>query len=130
VDAIYRGFVNRVAAGRKKTYEQVDEIAQGRVWLGSQAVDRGLVDKLGGLDTAIELVRVKAKLPSTDKIALVPYPPRRSLFDVLMNYSDESTIAEAKLDAALSRIPGGRWIRCLMDGGPLAVMPYFVVVSD
>ncbi len=54
VEDIYKTFVNRVATGRKMTYEQVDAIAQGRVWSGKEALKNGLVDELGGLDDAIE----------------------------------------------------------------------------
>jgi protease-4 len=128
VDAIYRGFIRRVAEGRHRSFEEIASVAQGRVWVGTQARDRGLVDQLGGLDTAVALIRQKAKIPPGEAIALVPYPPRRSLFDLLMSRSDEAGMAEAKLNLALSRIPGGRWIRPLLGGGPLAVMPYSVEV--
>ena len=53
VEKIYTTFVNRVATGRKMSYEQVDAIAQGRVWSGSEAVKIGLVDQIGGLDAAL-----------------------------------------------------------------------------
>ncbi|MBL0013810.1 MAG: signal peptide peptidase SppA [Flavobacterium sp.] len=54
VEKIYTTFVSRVAAGRKMTFEQVDAIAQGRVWSGTEALKVGLVDKIGGLDAALE----------------------------------------------------------------------------
>jgi protease IV len=128
VDAIYRGFVGRVAEARKKSYEEVDAVAQGRVWLGQTALERGLVDKLGGLDAAVEMIRQKAKIADNEPIALVPYPPRRSLFEVLMSRSDETALAEAKVSEAIQRLPGGRWIQPLLDGGTLALMPYFVEI--
>jgi len=53
VEQIYTTFVTRVANGRKMTFEQVDAIAQGRVWTGKEALSKGLVDELGGLDKAI-----------------------------------------------------------------------------
>ncbi|WP_075341687.1 signal peptide peptidase SppA [Tenacibaculum agarivorans] len=53
VEQIYTTFVTRVANGRKMTFEQVDAIAQGRVWTGKEALAKGLVDELGGLDKAI-----------------------------------------------------------------------------
>ncbi len=63
VEKIYTTFVNRVATGRKMSFEQVDAIAQGRVWSGSEAVKIGLVDQIGGLETALkyaaDLVKVK-----------------------------------------------------------------------
>jgi protease IV len=129
VDAIYRGFVSRVAEARKKSYEEVDAVAQGRVWLGQTALDRGLVDKLGGLDTAVEMIRERAKIADNESIALVPYPPRRSLFEMLMSRSDETALAEAKVNAAIQRMPGGRWIQPLLEGGTLALMPYFIEIK-
>ena len=53
VDRGYELFVKRVAGGRKKTVEQIKAIAEGRVWDGREALRIGLVDKLGGLDTAL-----------------------------------------------------------------------------
>ncbi len=63
VEKIYTTFVNRVAKGRKMSFEQVDAIAQGRVWSGAEAAKIGLVDKIGGLDDALQytadLVKIK-----------------------------------------------------------------------
>lgn len=53
VDRGYELFVKRVASGRKKTIDQIKAIAEGRVWDGREALRIGLVDKLGGLDTAL-----------------------------------------------------------------------------
>ncbi|MBK0370306.1 signal peptide peptidase SppA [Flavobacterium agrisoli] len=53
VEQIYKTFVTHVAEGRKMTFDQVDAIAQGRVWSGSEALKIGLVDKIGGLDDAL-----------------------------------------------------------------------------
>jgi len=64
VERIYNTFVTRVATGRKMTFAQVDAIAQGRVWSGSEAVKIGLVDQIGGMDDALkfaaDLVKIKA----------------------------------------------------------------------
>ena len=71
VEHIYNTFVTRVATGRKMTFAQVDAMAQGRVWAGSDALRLGLVDKIGGLDAALayasNLVKIK-------KYAIVDYP--------------------------------------------------------
>ena len=64
VEHIYKTFVTRVAEGRKMTFAQVDSIAQGRVWTGSQALKIGLVDKIGGLDDAIIKAAALAKVKS------------------------------------------------------------------
>ena len=62
----YKTFLTRVADARGKTIEQVDSIAQGRVWTGSQALELGLVDKLGGLNTAINEAATQANLKAYD----------------------------------------------------------------
>ncbi|SHG76512.1 protease-4 [Flavobacterium micromati] len=64
VEHIYKTFVTRVAEGRKMTFAQVDAIAQGRVWTGSEALKIGLVDKIGGLDDAIVKAASLAKIKS------------------------------------------------------------------
>jgi len=64
VEHIYKTFVTHVAEGRKMTFAQVDSIAQGRVWAGSEAIKLGLVDKIGGLDDAIREAAVLAKVKS------------------------------------------------------------------
>jgi protease IV len=60
----YRDFIGKVAMARGKTSDQVDEIAQGRVWSGTQARERGLVDKLGGLHDSIKAAAAMANLGS------------------------------------------------------------------
>lgn len=57
VEKIYTTFVNRVATGRKMSFEQVDAIAQGRVWSGSEAVKIGLVDQIGGTRCLLKIRR-------------------------------------------------------------------------
>ena len=130
VAASYRDFVSKVSQSRRKPYEEIHEVAQGRVWLGAQAKPRGLVDELGGLDRAIELVKQKAKIPAADKVTLVPYPPRRSLLDVLMRRGAEEAIdtgLEARLGPA-ARILKQAESRLWMEGGLLRLMPYVLEV--
>ncbi len=62
VERIYTLFVNRVAAGRKMTFAEVDSIGQGRVWSGSEAIKIGLVDKIGGMDDALKAAAKLAKI--------------------------------------------------------------------
>lgn len=67
IDKGYADFTGKVAAARKKSVEQVDEVGRGRVWSGAQAKERGLVDELGGLDSAIADAAARAKLGQADK---------------------------------------------------------------
>ena len=83
VERIYNTFVSRVAAGRKMTFAQVDNIAQGRVWAGSEAIKIGLVDKIGGMDDAI---KAAAKLAKITKYKTRDYPEyEKNLRDLLSN---------------------------------------------
>jgi protease IV len=81
VETIYTTFVNRVAAGRKMTFAQVDAIAQGRVWAGSDALKLGLVDEIGGMDDALAHA---ASLVKLKEYSTVSYPEfEKSLFEQL-----------------------------------------------
>ncbi len=82
-DHIYDGFKARVAAGRHLSPEAVEAIAQGHVWTGAQAKQRGLVDELGGLYTALDAVRAALKLPADAKLTLHDVPEDHSFFGSL-----------------------------------------------
>ncbi|HZN01680.1 MAG TPA: signal peptide peptidase SppA [Pyrinomonadaceae bacterium] len=72
----YRDFVPKVAKGRNRDEQYIDSIAQGRVWTGQQAKDRGLVDEFGGLDKAVEVAKQLAKIPADKGVerVILPYP--------------------------------------------------------
>ncbi len=63
----YADFTGRVAAARKKPVEAIDAVARGRVWSGAQALERGLVDELGGMQAALDDAARRAKLGGSDK---------------------------------------------------------------
>ncbi len=65
-----------VAEGRGLTAAAVDSIAQGRVWMGGDAIARGLCDGFGTLDQAIAQARLAAGIPAWRDVQLVEYPPR------------------------------------------------------
>jgi protease-4 len=76
LDAIYRDFTQKVAAGRRMPVERVHEIARGRVWTGADAAANGLVDEIGGLHTAAEIARRRAGLPADAPLRVYPrYTP-------------------------------------------------------
>jgi protease-4 len=124
----YRSFVSKVAAARKKTYDEIDPIAQGRVWMGAQAERNGLVDHLGGLNLAVQLIRQRAKLGANEAINLIPYPPRRSVLDALFNATPE-TVAEARAERYMRSITGIGASQALMRGGILELMPYTISIQ-
>jgi protease-4 len=102
------------------------EIAQGRVWMGNQAKGNGLVDELGGLDRAVELIRKKAGIPASDAIGLDIYPPRRSVLELLFRQKDDSDV-EAILRASGLDPVATAWrdasLRVWMKGGMLRMTP-------
>jgi protease-4 len=133
IELFYQGFVQRVAEGRRRSYNQIEPLAQGRVWTGAQAKKNGLVDELGGLDRAIELVKERARIGAKETVTLVPYPPRRSVLQVLLDRGSslaslesdlESRASDARIQSALHALIGDLPVRALSRGGLLSLMPY------
>ncbi|MCA8965744.1 MAG: signal peptide peptidase SppA [Planctomycetes bacterium] len=100
VDDIYDRFLANVAGSRHMTRDGVDKIAGGRVWSGSQAVELGLVDEIGGVEDAVAMVRKKAGL--ADDVEVVHMPQPKSFADAILASMFESQVA-AGLDAQLLR---------------------------
>ncbi|MCB9729835.1 MAG: signal peptide peptidase SppA [Deltaproteobacteria bacterium] len=105
IHATYDTFVNRVAKGRRMSYDAVDRVAQGRVWSGRDAQAHGLVDELGGLDVAIARA---AHLAGTtpDDVELVPFPAPKSLLEMLQARSASLRGPSLDLKQALGALPG------------------------
>jgi protease-4 len=103
VDSTYKDFVSKAALGRKKNYDDIANVASGRVWTGKQAVQNGLVDKIGGLTDAVKYAATLAKL----KDYSVSYIPEKegvmekflSKFD-----KDENTDVEEKMKKELGEL--------------------------
>lgn len=89
-------FVPKVAKGRGKTNEDVNAIAQGRVWTGAQAKERGLVDEIGGLEKSIEIAKQLANLPADKDVRRVVFPEPRPFLQELLGNSEDSTFAQSK----------------------------------
>lgn len=98
VDQVYTTFKTRVSEGRNMTMEAVDSVAQGRVWLGTTALEIGLVDELGGLDDAIKAVASSANL-TEDDYSVVGYPKTKSIEEQLIAAlgGDDSDDVKTKL---------------------------------
>jgi protease-4 len=84
LDSIYATFKERVAAGRKLDAGAVEAVAKGRVWTGEDAKARGLVDVLGGFDTALALAKEAAGIAANEDVTLKLYPPPKSTFDQIL----------------------------------------------
>jgi protease-4 len=125
IEESYQDFIKKVADARHRSPGQILPVAQGRVWLGEQAKPIGLVDDLGGIDAAIQLVKKRANIPAEEHVSVVVYPPRRSLLDVIMKRSSPEDMLEAKLARVFGRVPFRAW----MQGGLLRIMPQWVTVQ-
>ena len=121
IDANYHDFVAKVAQARRRPFDRIEALAQGRVWLGAQARARGLVDELGGIDRALELVKQKARIPASENVTIVMYPARRSILDMLFGRAQESAV-ESRLRRLVRDWPPELWAQ----GGLLRIMPYMV----
>jgi protease-4 len=90
VDSTYVDFKRKVSMGRDMDMEAVEEVAQGRVWTGRQALERGLVDELGGLDEAIAVAAERARLGEDYGILHFPEYEPSPLEEILVGLSEET----------------------------------------
>jgi protease-4 len=88
----YDYFKAIVATGRSMSVDDVEEVARGRVWTGEQAREVGLVDALGGLDRAVSYAR--RAYATTDRVEVVHYPRKFSLWEVLLSSRGSSSYAD------------------------------------
>jgi protease-4 len=134
----YRDFVPKVAKGRNKDAQFVDSVGQGRVWTGSQAKERGLVDDFGGLDKAIEVAKQLAKIPADKGVerVILPYPTT-FLQRLLLGGNDNSNTEVEQQRAIAAALPEDvrRALRymALMDrmknGESMLLMPFDIRVK-
>ena len=103
-DLFYTDFIERVAQGRDMAVDAVDAVARGRVWTGADAKERGLVDELGGLRTAVERAKVLAGFEADTDVKLVSLPGS-SLLDTLRP-KPSSVPAAASLPEAVGALLG------------------------
>jgi protease-4 len=102
---IYKVFVGRVSSSRGKTYDEIHAIAQGRVWTGADAKERGLVDELGDLEAALAAARELAGVEAS--VELEVYPPEPTLKDLIASLAEASPadlLGRADVALALSQI--------------------------
>jgi protease-4 len=125
----YDDFVDKAAQGRNKKREEIHAVAQGRVWTGEEALAKGLVDKLGGLDTAIQAAKARARIREDQEISLIVLPERKGWFELLMERQEEEAEG-ASGSAALARsLPRDvkdllASVLALQARGPVARLPF------
>jgi protease-4 len=136
VQVVYQLFLRRVAEGRGLEPGAVDAVAQGRVWTGAQAGERGLVDRLGGLRAAVALGKERAGISAEADVSLTVYPPPKPLAQQLAEALRLSAAQAARAalpfaaDDAPAALAGrvGAWLGALAEGGALLVPPVWVEI--
>ena len=102
VERIYDQFTSLVAAGREMTVEEVDAIAQGRVWTGAEALEIGLVDEIGTLEDAIEYAAMSIEgVTSVSDVQIAAYPKPLTTIEMLLEAfgGTESVFAGTPLES-------------------------------
>jgi protease-4 len=114
LDRIYDEFVERVAASRSMSKEDVDAIGRGRVFTGAQALERGLVDVLGGFDEALDEARKLAGLEPGAKVRLVNFPKVKPLWQQLLEQqsNEEAAVRQVRemWESGVVQTPGVLWM--------------------
>lgn len=110
VEDIYELFVKLVADSRNLTVDQVDAIAQGRVWAAADALQIGLIDEIGTLEDAISYAAALADLNSSDEYSVVGYPAPLTLIEQLMEQFGSSS-SQKEISVWLNYEPGKYYAR-------------------
>ena len=128
VERIYTKFISIVAEGRDMTVEAVDEIAQGRVWTGAEALEIGLVDQIGTLEDAIEYAAMSIEgVTSVEDVQIAAYPKPQTTLEMLLEAfgGTESVFAGTPLESVEQAFLG--W-DASQAGKVYARIPYEIVV--
>ena len=138
---VYDDFIAKVAKGRKMTPAAVDAVAGGRVWSGKRALEVGLVDRIGGLNDAVQEAQKLAKMDAKARPELLYLPVRKTWLEYLLA-GDTSTITSALTAGALkqslgeldplTRLPGANIARFLLraeEPQVLALDPVMVEIK-
>ena len=104
LDRVYLDFTSKVADGRKLPKEKVLEIAKGRIWSGEDAKNLGLVDELGGYDTALKLAKKAIGVSENDEVKIVVYPRPKSFFKNLMDRRGADNSDQEAVRQTLARV--------------------------
>ncbi len=129
VERIYDKFTELVANGRDKTVEEVDEIAQGRVWTGAEALEIGLVDKIGTIEDALNYAALSIEgVNGLQDVQIVEYPKPQTTIEILLEelMGSEAVFAGTPLEnieAAFRKVTSAE------TGKAYARIPYEIVLN-
>lgn len=128
LDRIYADFVTKVAEGRKLDRAKVEAVAGGRIWTGEDALEAGLVDRIGGLSEAVAVAKDLAKIAPERAAVLVPFPAERDLFEIWAEelFGEEAPAIRRSLVSVLRAVhalaPLAERLAPLLEGGDQRLM--------
>ncbi|XP_049396399.1 serine protease SPPA, chloroplastic isoform X1 [Solanum stenotomum] len=134
----YTQFRDKAALSRSMTVDKMEEVAQGRVWTGKDALSRGLVDAVGGLSLAVAIAKQKANIPQDRQVSVVELSrPSASLPEVLSGIGSSLAGADRTLKELLNDVASSDGIQARMDGvmfeklgGAAYTNPLFMLIKD
>ncbi|KAF5730225.1 serine protease SPPA chloroplastic-like [Tripterygium wilfordii] len=113
----YKQFRDKAAFSRSMSVEKMEEVAQGRVWAGKDAVDRGLVDVIGGFSRAIAIAKQKANIPKHERVTLVELSrPSPTLPEVVSSIGNTVVGVDATLKELLQDLTFSEGVQARMEG--------------
>ena len=127
IDGFYKGFVEKVADARKKSFEDIDKIAEGRVWAGEDALELGLIDEIGDLNDAIKYAAQKADvdLKHGNPVKIFTkhseFSISDNLFQVFADRLDIETLEKLKSSEIVNLLSG--------DSKVLMMVPYYIEIK-
>lgn len=104
LDRVYVDFTGKVEEARKLPKDKVLEIAKGRIWSGQDAKNLGLVDELGGYDTALKVAKNAAGIPESDDVKIVVYPRPKTFLESVLQFRTADNSEKEATEQALARI--------------------------
>nr|AHN97614.1 signal peptide peptidase SppA [uncultured bacterium 12AC_lac13] len=111
-DIVYADFTSKVAEGRNMPLERVQDVARGRVWTGADALERGLVDELGGFWAAVDDAKMLAGIDADTRVRFKSYPESEGFFGTVSRVFETSS-------AALKALQG---LNALMEAEPVRAL--------
>ena len=128
VEQIYNKFTNIVAEGRDMTVADVDDIAQGRVWSGAEALEIGLVDQIGTLEDAIRYAASQIGVNDMSEVQVIGYPKPQTAIDIILESftgQEASIFGDTPLEDIEKAFTGWDYSQC---GKAYARIPYEIIL--
>jgi protease-4 len=126
-EEIYETFTRKAAEGRDLPVEELKKVASGRVWSGSQAKERGLVDLLGGYNDAI---RIAASAAGIEEYSVRYYPRKKPFFEQIVSQLSENARSESlKNELGIHYAAYESWQKIKQFQGPQARMPFEFIIQ-